>query len=232
MADLLRIEQIRPADSPRGLVSNVEDFRFVIEGIEIAGTLTVPEGISDERQAATPRVRVARQGPVPARAPRRDRQARVGGRDHPAAHEVRLTTFTGHAGKVGEDPCADNLLFTGDSLDALRVLREVPEFAAQYGGRVKLIHIAPPTSTPPGCHSIGPAHPDARPPRPGWVHLGPPGRRRGPPDALPARRGVRSRQLRHLGRVAKRTVGSGCLSGWCGHEGLVLDGWEGHEVAM
>ncbi|MEI8083321.1 MAG: hypothetical protein WCI74_15900, partial [Actinomycetes bacterium] len=38
-------------------------------------------------------------------------------RDHPAAHEVRLTDFTGAVGDVDEvDPFADNLLFTGDSL--------------------------------------------------------------------------------------------------------------------
>lgn len=69
------------------------------------------------------------------------------GREHPAAHEVRLTTFTGQVGQVGSDPHADNLLFTGDSLDVLRVLLEVPEYAAHYRGRVKLIYIDPPFNT-------------------------------------------------------------------------------------
>jgi adenine-specific DNA-methyltransferase len=69
------------------------------------------------------------------------------GRDHPAAHEVRLTTFTDTVGEVGQDPHADNLLFTGDSLDVLRILREVPEFATHYRGRVKLIYIDPPFNT-------------------------------------------------------------------------------------
>lgn len=69
------------------------------------------------------------------------------GRDHPAAHEVRLATFTEDVGQVGADPHADNQLVTGDSLDVLRILREVPEFAAHHHGRVKLIHIDPPFNT-------------------------------------------------------------------------------------
>lgn len=68
-------------------------------------------------------------------------------RDHPAAHEVRLATFTDAVGEVGDDPHADNLLFTGDSLDVLRILRDVPEYAAHYRGRVKLIYIDPPFNT-------------------------------------------------------------------------------------
>lgn len=67
---------------------------------------------------------------------------------HPAAHEVRLADFTGQFGEVNDaDPYADNLLFTGDSLDVLRVLSRVPEFARQYRGRVKLIYIDPPFNT-------------------------------------------------------------------------------------
>jgi adenine-specific DNA-methyltransferase len=68
--------------------------------------------------------------------------------DHPAAREVRLTDFTAEYGEVNEeDPCKDNLLFTGDSLDMLRVLREVPEFARHYRGKVKLVYIDPPFNT-------------------------------------------------------------------------------------
>lgn len=68
--------------------------------------------------------------------------------DHPAAREVRLTDFTAEHGTVdGDDPWKDNLLFTGDSLDVLRVLREVPEFARHYRGKVKLCYIDPPFNT-------------------------------------------------------------------------------------
>ena len=69
-------------------------------------------------------------------------------RDHPAASEVRITDFTDAVGEVDEaDPYGDNLLFVGDSLDALRVLAEVPEYRAQYRGKVKLIYIDPPFNT-------------------------------------------------------------------------------------
>jgi adenine-specific DNA-methyltransferase len=69
-------------------------------------------------------------------------------RDHPAAHEVRLTDFTASFGTVDDsDPFSDNLLFTGDSLDVLRVLNEVPEFRRLYRGRVKLVYIDPPFNT-------------------------------------------------------------------------------------
>jgi adenine-specific DNA-methyltransferase len=68
--------------------------------------------------------------------------------DHPAAREVRLTDFTNEHGEVNdEDPYKDNLLFTGDSLDVLRVLREVPEYARHYRGKVKLVYIDPPFNT-------------------------------------------------------------------------------------
>lgn len=68
-------------------------------------------------------------------------------RTHPASSEVRLVDFTGSVGEVGQNPYADNLLFTGDSLDVLRVLAEVPEFRAQYRGKVKLVYIDPPFNT-------------------------------------------------------------------------------------
>jgi adenine-specific DNA-methyltransferase len=69
-------------------------------------------------------------------------------RTHPAANEVRLTNFKGQYGEVNEsDPYVDNLLFTGDSLDVLRVLTRVPEFARHYRGKVKLIYLDPPFNT-------------------------------------------------------------------------------------
>lgn len=68
--------------------------------------------------------------------------------DHPAAHEVRLADFAGQFGDVSADhPYADNLLFTGDSLDAMRVLARVPEFAREYRGKVKLAYWDPPFNT-------------------------------------------------------------------------------------
>jgi len=66
---------------------------------------------------------------------------------HPAAAEVRLSTITDSVGDVGDDPYADNLLFTGDSLDVLRILTEVPEYRRHYRGKVKLIYIDPPFNT-------------------------------------------------------------------------------------
>ncbi|MGL4297700.1 MAG: site-specific DNA-methyltransferase [Candidatus Neomicrothrix subdominans] len=68
-------------------------------------------------------------------------------RDHPAASEVRLADFTGAVGDVPEDPHAANLLFTGDSLDVLRILCEVPEYRSRYRGKVKLVYIDPPFNT-------------------------------------------------------------------------------------
>ena len=68
-------------------------------------------------------------------------------RDHPAAHEVRLTREIATVGEVGPDPHADNTVFIGDSLDALRVMAEVPEYAATYRGKVKLIYADPPFNT-------------------------------------------------------------------------------------
>ena len=69
-------------------------------------------------------------------------------RDHPAASEVRIHDFDSAVGQVNENnPYGDNLLFTGDSLDVLRILAEVPEFRREYRGRVKLIYIDPPFNT-------------------------------------------------------------------------------------
>ena len=68
-------------------------------------------------------------------------------RDHPAASEVRLSDFTGTIGEVPDDPYAANLLFTGDSLDVLRILCEVPEYRSIYRGKVRLVYIDPPFNT-------------------------------------------------------------------------------------
>jgi adenine-specific DNA-methyltransferase len=69
-------------------------------------------------------------------------------RTHPAAHEVRLTAFAGEHGVVNDkNPYADHLLFTGDSLDVLRVLNEVPEFHTEYRGKIRLIYNDPPFNT-------------------------------------------------------------------------------------
>lgn len=70
-------------------------------------------------------------------------------RTHPAASEVRLVDFTGHHGQVGPENArvSDNLLFTGDSLDVLRVLAEHPEFKREYRGKVKCVYIDPPFNT-------------------------------------------------------------------------------------
>jgi adenine-specific DNA-methyltransferase len=69
-------------------------------------------------------------------------------RTHPAAHEVRISDFVDAVGEVNEaDPYADNLLFTGDSLDVLRILNDVPEYARHYRGKIKLIYIDPPFNT-------------------------------------------------------------------------------------
>lgn len=68
-------------------------------------------------------------------------------RTHPGAVEVRGHEFTGEHGEVGADPYADNLLISGDSYDALRMLCEVPEFRRHYRGKVKLVYIDPPFNT-------------------------------------------------------------------------------------
>ena len=68
-------------------------------------------------------------------------------RDHPAATEVRLATVTGcygNADTTAPDVFGENLLFTGDSLDVLRILRDTPEYAAHYRGKIRQIFIDPP----------------------------------------------------------------------------------------
>lgn len=69
-------------------------------------------------------------------------------RDHPAAAEVRVTEFSASVGDLeSSDPYADNLLFTGDSLDVLRILAEVPEYRRAYRGKARLVYIDPPFNT-------------------------------------------------------------------------------------
>jgi len=69
-------------------------------------------------------------------------------RDHPATREVRLAEFAAAYGTVDDhDPYRDNLMFCGDSLDVLRILGEVPEYARHYRGKVKLVYIDPPFNT-------------------------------------------------------------------------------------
>ncbi len=70
-------------------------------------------------------------------------------RTHPAASEVRLVDFTASHGDVrpDEERDADNLLFTGDSLDVLRILAEHPEFKRHYVSQVKCVYIDPPFNT-------------------------------------------------------------------------------------
>ncbi|WP_143034812.1 site-specific DNA-methyltransferase [Glycomyces sambucus] len=69
-------------------------------------------------------------------------------RNHPAAAEVRVSELTTAVGGVKDaDPHADNLLFTGDSLDVLRILAEVPEYRRVYRGKIKQVYIDPPFNT-------------------------------------------------------------------------------------
>lgn len=92
-------------------------------------------------------------------------------RDHPAASEVRLADFTGVVGEVPEDPYAANLLFTGDSLDVLRILCEMPEYRSIYRGKVKLVYIDPPFPRKSTCWALGCGR-DVEP-GPGDVEAGP-----------------------------------------------------------
>ncbi|MGY2873450.1 adenine-specific DNA-methyltransferase [Marmoricola sp. URHA0025 HA25] len=69
-------------------------------------------------------------------------------RDHPAAAEVRVSDFVDAVGEVDDaEPHADNLLMIGDSLDALRILSEVPEYRRAYRGKIRLVYIDPPFNT-------------------------------------------------------------------------------------
>jgi DNA modification methylase len=61
--------------------------------------------------------------------------------------EVRLLNDAGSVGDVGKRRAADNLLIRGDALHALTSLARLPEFSAEYVGKVKLCYIDPPFNT-------------------------------------------------------------------------------------
>jgi hypothetical protein len=61
--------------------------------------------------------------------------------------EVRLLHDVTSVGEVGKRRAADNLLIRGDALNALTSLAQLPEFARDYLGRVKLAYIDPPFNT-------------------------------------------------------------------------------------
>lgn len=69
-------------------------------------------------------------------------------RDHRVA-EVRLLRDAGTVGEVHPEAerAKDNLLIRGDALHALTALNSLPEFAAEYAGKVKLVYIDPPFNT-------------------------------------------------------------------------------------
>lgn len=69
-------------------------------------------------------------------------------RDHRVA-EVRLLQDAGTVGEVHSetDRARDNLLIRGDALYALTALNSLPEFAAEYAGKVRLVYIDPPFNT-------------------------------------------------------------------------------------
>ena len=60
--------------------------------------------------------------------------------------ETRLLNEVTVVGSPGDAECS-NVLIQGDSLHALRSLRRLPEYAAQFASRVKLIYIDPPFNT-------------------------------------------------------------------------------------
>lgn len=63
--------------------------------------------------------------------------------------EVRLLRDAGTVGETRSDRkrAHDNLLIRGDALNALTSLAKLPEFAAVYRGKVKLVYIDPPFNT-------------------------------------------------------------------------------------
>ncbi len=68
--------------------------------------------------------------------------------------EVRLLHDVGTVGEVREERmrAADNLLIRGDALHGLASLIELPEFASEYVGQVKLAYIDPPFNTQQAFH--------------------------------------------------------------------------------
>ena len=64
------------------------------------------------------------------------------------ACEVKSIEVVKTVGEIAGAPGAsDNLLIVGDSGDALRSLGTIPEWAAKYRGKVKLVYIDPPFNT-------------------------------------------------------------------------------------
>lgn len=63
--------------------------------------------------------------------------------------EVRLLDDAGTVGDVASKAkrATDNLLIRGDALNALTSLSELPEFASEYVGKVKLAYLDPPFNT-------------------------------------------------------------------------------------
>src|SRR6266511_1888257 len=70
----------------------------------------------------------------------------------PSDYRVAEVRLLDDAGTVGETRsaskrAADNLLIRGDALNALTSLTELPEFAKEYVGNVKLAYLDPPFNT-------------------------------------------------------------------------------------
>ncbi|MYB31195.1 MAG: site-specific DNA-methyltransferase [Acidobacteria bacterium] len=63
--------------------------------------------------------------------------------------EVRLLRDAALVGRIGatDSRSSDNLLIRGDALNALVSLSELPEFASEYVGRIRLAYIDPPFNT-------------------------------------------------------------------------------------
>lgn len=61
--------------------------------------------------------------------------------------EVRLLHDVTGGGELGEKRASDNLMIRGDALNALTSLTQLPEFASEYVGRVKLVYLDPPFNT-------------------------------------------------------------------------------------
>jgi adenine-specific DNA-methyltransferase len=69
---------------------------------------------------------------------------------HPSDYrvaEVRLFHDIATIGEASSVRAADNLLIRGDALNALTSLAQIPEFATQYLGQVKLAYLDPPFNT-------------------------------------------------------------------------------------
>ncbi len=66
----------------------------------------------------------------------------------PRACEIKSIEVVATVGeRAGPNGAEENLLIIGDSGDALRSLSTVPEWAAKYRGKVKLVYIDPPFNT-------------------------------------------------------------------------------------